>query len=836
MKKLLFIFLFTLSCFSVFAQQKTEEQKLAEFVGKINAFNNLYPQEKVYLHFDNTGYYKGEAIWFKAYVVTSENNTLSPLSKVLYVDLLTAEGDVLEAKKIKIEDGQASGGFVLKEDYYSGFLQVRAYTRCMLNFGEHVMFNRVFPVYDQPQKAGDYAAKKMSVRGKEINRENIRKSEGAKPKDVNLSFFPEGGNLIAGIGNRVAFKATNKEGAAIEVTGKVYNSKGEEITSFSSLHQGMGSFELYPDGNKYTAKLSYEGKEQSFELPHSLSSGYSLRVDNLHPASISVQVEKTANEPTQALGITFACRGKVYAFKSFGTGSEGRFAMRIPKENLPAGVIQITVFTPRGEVVAQRQIFVNPANQSRPIKATKINSSFEPYSPIDIAFEIKDAANNPVETTFSLSVRDADTDTGNNYTDNILYNTLLSSDLKGYIEDPAYYFEADDNKHKIALDLLMLTQGWTRYSWKQMAGTAPFEVKYGIEKSLMIEGKALSPITVKPQENIDVTMWMTSPYGSSQRGKCTTDKDGKFNFALDDIKGTWDLSLLAKKKSKPYVSRITLDRNIDFTPLAYNYYETHLFAKKEKKVETESPQKKEELTPEIRELVYAKNRFDDKQEEITMSYVLPEVTVKGKVNPRKAFMERELKYATVVYDVIKEIDSYRDAGGSESSDVLEFLERTDLHFKPSIGDSSYRYKGRGVVFLIDGFPAGITGGFGSPYPRSVSETGIDEIEHILIQEFSSEAVTIQIILNEDGRSRREPRGTRQTKYQGFSQALEFYHPDYSIARLPDEKDFRRTLYWNPDVKTDKAGKATISFYNNGSCKELNISAEGLTSEGAPVVY
>jgi hypothetical protein len=214
MKKKLLLLFFLLSCLSAFSQEKTDEQKLAEFVVNINKFNYLYPQEKVYLHFDNTGYYKGETIWFKAYVVTSENNALSSLSKVLYAELLTPEGEIVASKKLKIENGQARGSFNLDDALYAGYYEVRAYTRCMLNFGEEVIFSRVFPVYDMPKQTGDYSLKKMSVRGKEIRR-NLRKEENTK--DLNLAFFPEGGNLVKEIANRVAFKATDKEGKALDV-------------------------------------------------------------------------------------------------------------------------------------------------------------------------------------------------------------------------------------------------------------------------------------------------------------------------------------------------------------------------------------------------------------------------------------------------------------------------------------------------------------------------------------------------------------------------------------------------------------------------------------------
>jgi len=184
--------------------------QMASYVKNINTFNNNYPQEKVYLHFDNSVYFLGDTLWFKSYIVRSEHNKLSDLSKVLYVDLLTAEGEIVESKKLKVEDGQCHGEFSLKRGYFSGFYEVRAYTRYMLNWGDENVFSRIFPVYMEPDIQGDYSAIKMME-------EPYRYSERKRPKtenlkDVNLSFYPEGGNMVAGHESCVAFKVTGRNG------------------------------------------------------------------------------------------------------------------------------------------------------------------------------------------------------------------------------------------------------------------------------------------------------------------------------------------------------------------------------------------------------------------------------------------------------------------------------------------------------------------------------------------------------------------------------------------------------------------------------------------------
>lgn len=816
------------SCyFTASSQNEIKADPSSDFVFKINRFGYLYPQEKAYLHFDNTGYFKGETIWFKAYVVMAENNLFSPMSKVLYVELLTPEGEVVKTQKLKIENGQARGGLVLDETLFAGYYEVRAYTRCALNFDEQAVFSRVFPVYNAPKRPGDYGVRKMFVRGKQIERKNLRKPEKkAKPEKIGFSFFPEGGNLVAGIANRVAFKATDEEGKDLDIQGKVYNDVGEEITSFESLHLGMGSFMLYPENNKYVVKINHNNREYTFDLPPVMSSGYVMRVENMHPDLLTVQVEKTPDLPVEMLGITLACRGKVYAFKSFEPDQEGRYALRLPKKDLPSGVIQITLFTAHGEVLAQRQAFVNRDMPFVSIKAANIPARLKPFDPVPLDFEVRNNAGDPVETTFSLSVRDESTDLKWNHADNILYNLLLSSDLKGYIKNPACYFESDDNEHRLALDLLMQVQGWTRYPWKPSAGLEVFDVKHGIEKSLMIEGQVLSLNKKQALKDVEVLMWMTSHDGWSQQGNCLTDQNGRFNFALADITGLFDLNLSVKKKGKAYASKITLDRNFSPAPLAFNFYETNPGGMTEDETDGEDVQ--------IEETGFPERRLQRGQEEVSMSYVLPDVDVKEKMIPRQVLLQQLLRFAVVHYDVAREMDKYRDEGGSETGDVLDFLMKIDPGFSymevpvvsmdnPVTFQTDIRYKNKKIPILIDGWQL-------ENLPYDLRDLSVGEIEHIVITNSD-----INIITNKDGVYRRERAGFRNTYYEGFAPAVEFYAPDYSLIIL-SEPDVRRTLYWNPDVKTDSLGKASVRFYNNGTCREVIISAEGLTEDGLPVLY
>jgi len=852
----IFFLLFSFLPLMLFSQKSPEEQKLLAFVKNIAVFNRLYPQEKVYLHFDNTAYFLGETMWFKVYLATEDNLQPSPFSKVVYVELLSPEGYVIETKKLKAENGQCHGDFALRDSLYAGFYEVRAYTRAMLNFGEELVFSRVFPVFNRPAKAGVYE-KKMTVRNSRRSIPDLR-AKAPKMDKLNLQFFPEGGNLVKGLPCVVAFKATDEQGQAVAVNGKIYNSQNEEIADLTIIHQGMGFFSFLNEGQSCKAKVQYQGKEYTFDLPSSLPAGYVLEVENMRPDEVGIRILKTLDLPDQPLGITFICRGKLL-FETFSFADSTEYTLQLSKADFPAGVNQVTLFDAKGEILAERLFFV-PAKEEEKIKIeSRLRNRLEPYGLVNLDFEAKDYAGQPVKTTFSLAIRDAATDITTAYTANMQSYFLLASDLKGYIEQPDYYFEADDNQHRLALDLLMMTHGWRRYEWQTMAGIKPFEVKYPIEQSIIADGSILSSAKSKPVSDVEVTMWAYSPEKTSKQGKCMTDTAGRFNFDLGDIYGKWDMNLQVKKNKKPQACRILLNRA--FSPPAKAFLPAEIEL---------SEQKNEQMKPlEAIEDTVANKLPDELPEDMqTKTHPLPEVVISTK-NPWRMKSEG-LAYADVVYDVGKTTDDLIDKNENVNIDILDFIAQNNKYF--TYYDETKRisdditvlithpfYKGNIALFVVDNrLYEGIYHSLQeltdkgiykisqiskmlvdpNLYQGNIRDFIVTEIESFMISEDRATAMkycpdcnhTIDyatiFLYTKIYDKRKSQAGIRETKFQGYSLVKEFYQPQYDNNVLPREKDVRRTLYWNHDVQTDSTGVANVQFYNNAGCKDLSVDMEG----------
>ena len=801
--------------------QSQPAKVLSDYIKEINQFNKRNPQEKVYLHFDNTGYFLGDTIWFKAYTVLAEQHRFSPLSKVLHVELLTPQGEVIANRKLMIENGQCHGEFPLKRIYRSGFYEVRAYTRRMLNFGDDCIFSRVFPVYDEPETDGNYAEKAMDS-GFGVKNERKKEKKGGK---VNLAFFPEGGNAVVGIASRIGFKAWGAKGEDLQITGAVYNSSGNSVSFLSTYHQGMGFFELLPETTSYKVIVEHEGKQYDFNFSDILPAGYVMRINDTNEESYQIEISKSSVLPRDTIAVSVSCRGTVYAVEAMRL-ADAPYVFRLPKSRLPAGCIQFTLYDKKGNILAERLSFNTRPLTYYQLSAQTEKQTYVPLEKVNMSLSLNDSIGNPVESSFSLSVRDAGTEIYTSYQDNILTDLLLSSDIKGYVANPMQYFEKDDRATRMKLDLLMMVQGWCRYDWQTMADVSPFRVKHYIEQALPINGKIMELLRNKSKAYADVIFWMNKD-NASFHSHCKTDAGGRFYFMLPDsvkLEGKWQLSLSVTEKKKLKHCRIMLDRHFSPVPRSYSYPDLLV---------------KDTVT-------VLSDEFEDslKQSFVDEMQYLPQVIIK------KQRIRKEIS-PEFVYDVEKDVNKLMDSGKNNIP-----------HLRKDSADGPYQYAGKDIVYFFDiqkgstRYPARGLPPEQMPIEnirqitlydqyaqlwavKKIKEEGIEaaspsDIDLPTVASLLHTPVIIMVHPYNDGLHDGYQKGIRHTFYDGYSQVKRFYHIDHSNS-VPGDIDFRRTLYWNPEVKTDSQGKAQISFYNNTTCRRMKISAEGLSDSGIPII-
>ncbi len=821
------------------SQLSPAEDSLAHFVRNIVTFNQMFSQEKVYLHFDNTGYFMGETIWFKAYVVNPMTNRPNILSRVLHVELVSPEGRVLQTQKLKIENGQGCGQFSLAELLHPGFYEVRAYTAVMLNWENAPYFSRVFPVFNPPQTEGKgmYDEPRMRQLSYTERLPGMRE-KAPKTEKLNVQFFPEGGNLVAGLPGRISFKATDKNGNPVKVEGKVVDGSGKTIVRMQSVHDGMGRFELTPEqGGKYYVEVDNgEKKVQRFALPEVLPAGYTMAVDNMADDSLRVHFACNENaDMTQVLGVTVMSRGRVVMFDRVKWGNSRTATISLAKEKLPEGVGQVTLFDTQGRVYADRLVFKQPTHGVKFAVEGK-KDIYRPKEKVEMTFKVTDTEGNPLRTLFSLAVRDADTETPQNQVNggNIAANLLLGSEIRGYIHNIDYYFKADDQVHREALDLLLTTQGWRRYDWQQMTHPEDFEVKYPAEEGILLRGTLTSIYRNRIKEGSKIKVYLYNASGQSLVGSCVTDSLGQFAFLSEDFNGRWIMNIVTSDEDKPKEMNVNLLKMKSPIGRRFAEVETELFV----------ASSEEMVSVSVADSV---KKYDE-EERKHWENLLPTVEVEATKEWQRGFVRR---WNNVIYDMEDERMRIDETGEDYLKEFYVWLMETNPYFNFNYDDSGLidaTYKGRPVRFFITRVGSGARWLIDNGLSINVEDLSIHDIDAIAISDkpnseqamlaqgaidslTNDNSVFITVFVRQDYFRKKELKGYRKTKIQGFSTAYQFYVPDYSYADLPDEKDFRRTLYWEPYVLTNEQGEAVVTFYNSLMCRQMKVNAETITFGG-----
>lgn len=889
MKRILYIAI--LLCLALHANAQDEYKNILTFLQRAMNFNKSVPQEKVYMHFDNTGYFENETMWFKAYVTRTDKQQKTDLSKVLYVELLNPSGDVIRTNKYPIdEQGTAYGDMKLDTLLGSGFYEVRAYTRYMTNWGVNACFSRVFPIFNAPKEDGkfsDLSIRTLQHQFRDPNNRDRSDSLYTKAieggiyssqdyaKTISVQFFPEGGDLVKGLESKVAMRAVDDNGIPYKGEAKVINSTGQVVATVKTDSLGRGLFTVTPDDGKLSLQIkNLNNNTQTFNLPAAKQEGYTLSLDAVEDAPL-VTIQSTTGACGRLLGYVITNNGNIIHCDT--VKAAPLIEIELDRSRLAEGVNQFTLFDSFGRIMAERLFFIYPEKkEADQIRVTAKTARLKPCGKTEI--ELSTLPNS------SLSFTAIDpTSMTNGKEGNIKTWMLLSSEVRGYINNINYYFEADDEAHRKAADLLMLTQGWRRYDWSLMIGQRAFEKAQPIEDQFYIYGKLYEYRKWNKVSNVELKTFLYNTKGENLSGTTTTDEHGNYAFALPFMDGEWTMQMHTTVNDKAKTYYVGIDRYFSPKPRYITPAETKLSKPLSPNIFT----KKQQESVKVEEDVFIPITERD--------HVLDNVTVKAK---RRFFTNDDWRYknetfgrqnATLFYDIDKELDKYRDQGKDDPTLFQLFCQINSMFNNPECkdlpqpptDDIDKRWKGRlaygnkPIKWIVDNgdtqmkinissdstdskeyiAASQILGKkpelneelIGDMYAALTSEAGAmgddffpiwpDEVKTAYIVPNSphevDQAVRIYLYTHKKFTTASN-KGIRRTYFQGFNTPSTFQMEDYSV--LPPMADFRRTIYWNPNVKTDATGKANVEFYNNSVCNEMFINVEGMSEDGKFVSY
>lgn len=837
-KQLYVFFLGTLSLFPSLLRAEIPPADITfkHYLDKALSFAQSYPREKTHLHFDNTSYYVGDTIWFKAYVTLSEELIPTSVSRPLYVELVDQTGHIVEKQIVKITDGEGNGQFVLSaSSVLSGYYEIRAFTRWMLAFEEQSYFSRTFPVY-LPSKG---EKPERSITTYHLNPSMKQRPE--KKEQFTLRFFPEGGHLVQGVSSQVAFKAESSTEADAKIEGRVYTADGSQIAQLQTMHDGMGRFTYTPGEKEAIAKVTYKGKRYQFNLPKALPAGYVLNVSN-KPGALAIEVSCNEATPHDTLAVFMSHQGRPFAYQLICCTADTPSQFMVRTKDMPTGVLQVSLINRAGTTLCSRFSFVTPKSQLR-ITPVGLKPVYTPYAPIQCQLQVTDAAGNAVQSNLSVSIRDAVRSDYIEYDNNIFTDLLLTSDLKGYIHQPGYYFAETSLQRQAELDVLLMIHGWRKYDMSQLIGITPFSPLQSAESKLILHGQVKSLVQKNELKDITVSV-MAKTDSVIIAGSTVTDEQGHFEIPVEDFENSMEAIFQTKRegKERKKMTSILIDRNFSPSLRSYDYHEWH---PKWKDIS------KWTLTTEQTDSLYL-----DSIRQADKLYLLNTVEVVAK-RKKNSLMETHVYEQSLdaYYDIRQSIDRFRDEG-KEIYTLPELMEKLTPFFRWNKQDDTYSYKQKPIcyfmegrmltsieitsiltevdglksIYICEGVNAFNGGSFKDAQVSFLTNAprDFDHEERVNVTELSKYAVfylTALPLRDIANKQQQAARGTRQTIIQGYSRPMEFYTPTYKDALPPDQPDQRRTLYWNPTLRTDKEGRVTINCYNSNYSAPLVISVE-----------
>ena len=852
----------------------------------------LFPQEKLYLQTDKPYYISGEKVFFRAFLLNAFSYSPSDMSRYVYVELINPTDSVVIRQQIRPQENLFYGAIPLPEGLPGGNYKLRAYTRFMENLGEDYFFSRFLRIADPPgssvaietkfdfddaNKAG-FSLRYLDARTKEpllpeqiglrLNSDKLlsQKTDGDgwvrvkfnlskdspsrtvlalldykqyhsrqyisipyPEEQTSLSFYPEGGNLTAGVPCRVAFKALKSNGNAASVKGSVFDREGEEMTKFTTFHDGMGYFRIEPvSGEQYYVQI--EGDTTRFPLPEIKEGALSLSTE-WRQGKLWISVNHSPVQAVPPLYLVIHSGGKLVYAQSWDMNQN---ILAVEKKLFPSGISHLLLLTEDYQPVSERLVF----NWNDDRATAQVETQKEKYKTrdhIQATIHLKNNQNQPVKGSFAISVTD-DREILTDTTSTILSHILLSSELRGRIDAPAFYFKKEN---AYAADLLMMTHGWTRYDIpKAMRGEYNF-LRIANEESQSLAGTVKSGLLPKPYEGGKVTVTsIKAGFGDVAE----TDKEGRFSFHAFEFPDSTEYVVQALTQKGKNAVELYID-SIHYPASTPQW----LYPEKGEA---------EAIAPEFSDYITrAKLKYTYENGHRTVN--LPEVAVRGYNNGSK--------HPSPYYTIPDQSMDEQAIEKSASGDMIHLLKQlNDIRI---ISDLSIQLRGTGgfshfvqkdpyfigpPLIVVDGMKMTIPSDNPQLEDQTVAinilkELDIDNVSQINIVRTPSKTAAY----GSDGRYGVVEIYTKRgwippkSKFNiarivplGYSLPVEFYSPKYETKEAIENTtpDLRSTIYWKPDGATEADGKTVLDFYSADASTTYSIVLEGVSEDGTFIYY
>lgn len=805
-----------------------KKELLRQLERNISAYADQMPEERVYLHTDRDFYVVGNTIWYAVYLRNGTDLTNKVQSEILYVELLSQNGEVVSANRTVLDKGNANGSMLLDKRLPSGNYTLRAYT-----------------LWEAQKSKGHVFEKYIYLQGADED-SHIASAKVKQPQK--LEIYPEGGYSIVGIEGKVAVALSSD----IDTEATLLNSDGDKLLSFD-IAKGKGLFSFTPeDAEKYQIEVS----GQKYPFPRVLSTGIAMSAAIPQKNTLQIDLKAQRNEKVLLLGMI---RGGIYYAEEFELNSGSR-TVTIPLEKMPAGVLKLSLFDDKGVGHAERLSFVN-GHKKLNIQVLTDKTNYQPREKVNVTVKVTDDKGRPVSTALSMSVVD---DQLHQYThagrNDIAGEMLLAADLDKYVDDPTEYLKGDKND----LDLLLLTAGWRRFSLPEVY-YGKFDVPGISPEKAVLTGKVIDGATGEPLKGVELKSKLNGV-------KLLTDKEGRFKIEGLDLSRTVELDLSYKVGlMSMVVNRYDNDITIEFWGDGRRVYQ---------KAPTDVPHpviSGEESLPHGTYAVVGQvvNSLGQGIPKVTVKAEGPKTILHYAVSDVNGFYTLVLPKAGK-YQVWTEGLSYKASLPSEveigKGDVVlldmllnkrpvtstfmahaspllqsDYMAERYIHtgkFDPKYLEpktdnnaiSSLLSIDNNTIYYVDGYKMGYGSAVSIPHKVLADR---DWFVNGVPAKYANgdnalgnkDEVVSQMLELELYAPNKRPEGFTHI----YEQQREYPEMTYAYKdRISkDRTDLRATLYWNGALQTNAQGVASFSFYTSDDITRFRVIGHGISDKGQP---
>ena len=653
---------------------------------------------------------------------------------------------------------------------------------------------------------------------------------------LDLQFFPESGEMVHGLQSRIGFKALDANGQGKRIEGDIVDERDSVITSFKSNILGMGSFMLNraDSTQTYYAKLksSEEGEVLMYPLPKAASKGNILAVErrgeNILVAVLSNYIK------SDSINLNITCRGMNLYDMKLGL-KDGVASVLIPIKKLPEGIIACTMKDKYNQPVAERLYFVERPESRIDLNLSTDKKSYAKREETKLDIQASNSAGEQIKANLSvLVINKKQMGEIQSSRQNILSYFLLESELKGKIENPGYYFGSDTSRQN-DLDALMLTQGWRKYHYSKEYE----EIRFSPERNLNITGKVSGIASVRRMKESKLTMMIFGVDYSVYTA--FSDSTGSFRFNLEDEYGGNVNTIIQSNKTtgnnKQVNYTITLDNKLS-PPITFDHAKTVEKLDSVVRVLVEQNMERSKIDEAfpldsgnimIGEVEVKAYKLTPERKRVIEYYGEPDVIIDGKEIEEK---EEDWSYglfSVLMYHYPDKIEVITTEDGKMFANVIgAFATLFVIDGKP-VDLDNYQ--------LLSGIPPGEIESFEIfECPNSFwimsAEVGGFIALHSQLKRPCGGIISIYTHGGKDIFVRRTE-GITKTNIQVFSAPREFYAPKYKNINDDEWRrpDLRALIHWAPEIKTDKQGKASLSFYNADNAGDMTVVVEAVSDNG-----